>query len=272
MLRSLLRGIERHFSAYHHLRALAAQGTPAAEILERVVLLSSRRRYGQSGDEISAIEREREKFRQRHEPLADGSLGQIGPYDEKTVAEACKASRRPASAAFLHLLIREFRSGSVIELGTNLGISGAYLATALRVTGQGVLHTLEASPYRQREAKRMHSMLGLSNVRYHLGYFEATLSSVLDKMGTVDFAFIDGHHQYQPTLEYFDRIWESSTEGAVFVFDDIRWTSGMSQAWEELRVDPRMVLVTDYISLGVCITTRAPGSTPTARLPAVRLL
>ena len=54
----------------------------------------------------------------------------------------------------------------------------------------------------------------------------------------------------QPTLDYFDRIWKSSAEGAVFVFDDIRWSIGMERAWNRLKVDPRLAIVVDLSAGG----------------------
>lgn len=70
------------------------------------------------------------------EPLVDGSLGEPGPYDgERSVGDACKASRPPQPSLFMYLLIREFAPSRVVELGTNLGISSAYQAAALQANG-----------------------------------------------------------------------------------------------------------------------------------------
>ena len=42
----------------------------------------------------------------------------------------------------------------------------------------------------------------------------------------MDLACIDGHHQYQPPLDYFEALWRYSRQTAIFVFDDIRWSEG----------------------------------------------
>ena len=97
--------------------------------------------------------------------------------------------------------------------------------------------TLDASAYRQRLAKEIHANLGLDNISYVTGLFTDTLQPTLTDMGTVDLAFIDGHHQYQPTLDYLEEILKFSTPDTVFVFDDIRWSEGMKQAWDEIRAD-----------------------------------
>ena len=134
----------------------------------------------------------------------------------------------------------------------------------------GRLVTLEASPYRQRLARELHGRVGLDNIDYRLGLFVDTLDAALDEFESFDFAFIDGHHQHEPTLDYFDRIWRHATPGAVFVFDDIRWSDGMQRAWAELQADPRIELAVDLYSVGVCIVGREAPTANRSVLPPIR--
>ncbi len=208
---------------------------------------------------IHAIERERRRMLQDDGPLIDGSA-EPGLYDEgQTIAAATKVSKSPRGALLLYQLIQEFKPQLVVELGTNVGISAAYQAAALNdnATG-GRLVTLEASPYRLRLAKSLHAKLGLENVSYVPGLFSDTLDAALAEHGRVDLAYIDGHHQYQPTLDYFDALWRYSGEAAMFVFDDIRWSEGMLRAWTQLRADPRLDITVDLGSMG--LGCRAAGS------------
>lgn len=208
---------------------------------------------------IWRIEQERAKLLASREPLEKRGPG-LGPYDQGlTVHDATLASRRLHDAVALYLLVRELTPSRVLELGTNVGISGAYVAAALADGSGGALTTLEASPARSQIARAMHADLGLANVKYVVGLFDATLESALDE--PVDFVFIDGHHQYGPTLDYFDRIWKHATEDAVFVFDDIRWSRGMERAWHKLQSDPRLSLVVDLSGLGIGVATRTPKTT-----------
>jgi predicted O-methyltransferase YrrM len=197
-------------------------------------------------DLFSRIEQGRQDMLCDHSPLVDGSLGPPAIYDQDvTIAGACGVSKRPNSAWLLHSLANEYRPGTILELGTNVGISSAYLAAS----GSNVI-TLDASSYRQRLAKSLHEKLGL-DVDYVEGLFTDTLGATLDRMAPVRMAFIDGHHQYQPTLDYFEAIAAKAAPGCVFVFDDIRWSSGMKRAWRELRRDPRFDAVSDLGGMGV---------------------
>ena len=193
-------------------------------------------------------------------PLIDGSEPEPGLYDEgQTIAAATKVSKSPRGGLLLYELIHEFKPQLVVELGTNVGISAAYQAAALNDNANGGrLVTLEASPYRLRLARSLHATLGLENVSYVQGLFSETLEAALAEHGQVDLAYIDGHHQYQPTLDYFDALWRSSRDAAIFVFDDIRWSEGMLRAWTRLRADPRLDLTVDLGSMG--LGCRAAGT------------
>ena len=206
-------------------------------------------------DRIARIEAERQNLLNSNEPLVDGSLGERGLYDAGIgIKEACKVSKSPKPAKLLYLLTRAVEPKNVIELGTNVGISSAYIGSALQVNGMdGKLTTLDVSPYRQKIANEIHRNIGLENITYVEGLFTDTLKNTLRKIGTVDLAFIDGHHQYQPTLDYFEQIYTYSTPDAVFVFDDIRWSDGMKKAWAELKEDRRLGLVVDFYRFGVCV-------------------
>ncbi len=200
------------------------------------------------------IEAERTRLLTQNISLVDGSLGDGGLYDDGvTIHDACSVSKSPKSALLLFLLTRFIRPLTIIELGTNVGISSAYIGAALKANGQnGRIITLDASPYRLRLAKEVHHNLGIDNISYVEGLFADTLTPALTRCASVDLAFIDGHHHYQPTLDYFENILTFSNPDTVFVFDDIRWSNGMRKAWSQIQTDDRLGLILDLSSIGVC--------------------
>lgn len=204
---------------------------------------------------IDLVEAQRHRWLACDDALVDGVLGPGCEWDRGvTVTGACAASKGPRSAAFLHLLVRTLRPCSLLEVGTNVGISAAYLADALEATGRkGTLYTLEASPYRLRLARQLHTQVGLEGIEYRQGLFVDTLGPVLKEMGKVELAFIDGHHRYQPTLDYFELMCCRLSPPAAIVFDDIRQSEEMRRAWTRIKGDPRVALAVDLYSLGVCV-------------------
>lgn len=256
--RSLL-NLPKYFSNKRILLQIASFHYPQLERLLTILNLVNSGANKLSESErirIQSIENERKQLLLNTHPLIDGSLGEEGGlYDRGlTISRACEASKPPKPALMLYLITKIFEPLNIIELGTNVGVSAAYIATALKLNQkEGRLITLDASPYRQRVAKNIHSYLGLSNIEYVEGLFTDTLNQTLLEMGSVDLAFIDGHHQYQPTLDYFERILQFSSQNTVFVFDDIRWTDGMKKAWSEIREDERLGIVLDLNSVGICM-------------------
>lgn len=227
--------LESSGNHYARLIASAAQGNPRQD----------------------GIESERRRMLSSQSPLVVGDHGLPGPFDEgKTISAACRVSKRRRAAEFLGAVTESFAPKIGIELGTNVGISAAYIATAMP---GGKLVTLEASPYRIAQARRVHDNLGLRNVEYVQGLFADTLPETLQRLGHVDFAFIDGHHQYQPTLDYFDAIHPFMLPGSVVVFDDIRWSKGMRRAWKEIRSDGRIGVAVDFYHYGVCVLGAGTG-------------
>lgn len=192
-------------------------------------------------------------------PLADGSVQ--GPAWDAglAVADAVRASRSAADAQRLFSLVEEFRPAVVLELGTNVGVSSAYMRAAQVKAGAGEIVTFDASPHRVRLANDLHAHCGFDGIRYVAGLFDDTLADALKTMPPVAMAFIDGNHHLEPTLRYTDLILVHAEEGCVLVFDDIRWSAGMKAAWRQLSRDPRFEVAVDAVGMGICIAK------PTAR-------
>ena len=68
----------------------------------------------------------------------------------------------------------------------------------MALAGDGALVTLEGADSLAAIARRNLERLGRSNVRVVIGRFEDTLAGVLRELGTLDYAFIDGHHDEKP--------------------------------------------------------------------------
>ena len=138
-----------------------------------------------------------------------------------TISEMCKASRPPFWGGILFRLIRDLQPVSCIEMGTCLGISGAYQAAALRMNSCGSLRTLEGSAALASLAEETFELLGVENTTVVPGPFRETLVDVLRAAGPVDYLFNDGHHDRDAVLEYFEKSLPYLSNQAIMVFDDI---------------------------------------------------
>jgi hypothetical protein len=65
------------------------------------------------------------------------------------------------------------------------------------------------------------------------------------------FIYVDGNHQFEPTIQYFNTIMSMSGESDIIVFDDIHWSKAMEQAWREIKQDKRVRYTIDLFFIGI---------------------
>lgn len=178
-------------------------------------------------------------------PLADP------PRSEHAVAQISQRASQPrATATILYRLVRHLRPLRCVEMGTCVGVSAAYQAAALHRNGHGHLVTIEGSPDLSRVAERALAALGLHRVELRVGPFQDLLVDVLSEE-PADLVFVDGHHDEEATVRYFEQIVPLVTPGAVLVFDDISWSAGMQRAWLRIGAHPCTVESVDLGKIGV---------------------
>lgn len=177
------------------------------------------------------------------------------------VARRDSTSKRRCQA--MTTLVAATGARSVVEMGTAVGISSAYLAAGVEVNGGGQVITLDLSPDRHAAARDLHARLGLDGlVDTRTGRFEDTYAAALTDAAPIDVLFIDGHHQHGPTVRYFDEAMPHLASGAVVIFDDIRWSDGMRQAWSEVRASPQIAVAADLGPTGWVRVRRGDHGAP----------
>jgi predicted O-methyltransferase YrrM len=136
----------------------------------------------------------------------------------------------------------------IIELGTSLGITTAYLASA---NPDAKVTTFEGSSAIAQLARQNHQLLGLTNIDLIEGNFNEQLPRWLAQNKSVDFAFIDGNHAFKPTMAYFESLLAVVQDHTVLVFDDIHWSEEMEEAWAQISAHPTVTLSIDLFFIGV---------------------
>ncbi len=169
------------------------------------------------------------------------------------VANVCMNSKTAFWATFLFKLIRKLEPSSCVELGTSLGISASYQASALKLNNKGNLITLEGSPEIAKIANETIASLNLKRASVVIGPFHETLPGVLESSKPIDFFFNDGHHDYDAVKQYFKDSLPYLAPEAVIVFDDIAWSPGMKKAWIEIEADERVAVSIDLQTIGIAL-------------------
>lgn len=188
---------------------------------------------------------------------------------ELTVGDISRDSSKPYIWALLLLkVVREFKPSVLIELGTSVGISGAYQASALKINnGGGNLITLEGDKAIAALAESNLHGLGLDNVTVVQGKFADSLDEVLSQNGPVDYVFVDGHHDEKATLDYFGQIKPHLASKAIVIFDDISWSPGMKRAWQQIEQNEDVNLSADLENIGICVMDKAIKQKRRVKIP-----
>jgi len=147
--------------------------------------------------------------------------------------------RNVESGLWLMRIVGYLRPNFCVELGTCVGLSAAFIGSALDVNGSGVLHTIEADPTLKGMAETNVGAIGVHSVLFHLGTFEAVLPSVLAN-SLVEFGFVDGHHTGRAMIRNTELILSRAAGTALVVLDDIMYSTSTEDAWRTLCKIPEV--------------------------------
>lgn len=163
-------------------------------------------------------------------------------------AIAKSALTSPLYCRFLFRTLLLYKPKTILEMGTSLGLSTLYLSKA---AVKAKLITLEGCPNTAAIAQKQFHRFEAHNIELRTGPFKDTLSSSLQDLRPLDFAFIDGNHRQQPTIDYFEQCLAAIEDHSVLVFDDIHWSEEMEAAWEQIKAHPRVTASVDLFFMGV---------------------
>ena len=178
-----------------------------------------------------------------------GAGSAAGNKKQKAVSSIAKnAAKSKKLGQLLFRIADYYKPATIIELGTSLGLSAAYLAMG---NPAARLITCEGAPAIARLAQENFSLLEINNAAVTVGNFNDTLPVVLSEQNGIDLAFIDGNHRKQPTLQYFEALLQKINRPGILIFDDIHWSREMEEAWETIKEHPDCMLTIDLFFLGL---------------------
>ena len=178
-----------------------------------------------------------------------GAGSHLNKNRTKKVKQIAKnALKNPRLAQLIYRLAKDNRPKSIIELGTCLGITSAYLSKACP---EADVITIEGCPETAKVAYRNFQELELDNVELRVGNFDTLLPGLIEQEPRLDFVYIDGNHRKEATINYFNWCLPKVHEGSLLIFDDIYWSEGMKEAWEEIKRHPEVTVTVDLFWIGL---------------------
>lgn len=177
-----------------------------------------------------------------------GAGSTIDPSNRRKVSDIAKNSAKGGKwGELLFRLSRHFQPETMIELGTSLGIGTLYQALG---NPAGRLTTFEGCPNTAAIAREQFAKTKAIPEIIE-GNFDETLQPYLDSIEKLDWAFVDGNHQKEPTIRYFHQCLEKCHNDSVLLFDDIYWSKGMAEAWAHIKQHERVTITLDLFQIGI---------------------
>lgn len=178
-----------------------------------------------------------------------GAGSKYGNKDEKKVSRiATTAVKSLKWSKIVAGIVQKYEYKRCLELGTSLGFTAALMSKA---SPYGKVYSFEGCSNTLGVAKEVFSSLNCHNVTPILGDLDQTLFHTLEQLDRVDFVFFDANHQCASTLKYFRACLQKAHENSCFVFDDINWSDGMKEAWEEIKQHPQVSISIDFFQMGI---------------------
>jgi predicted O-methyltransferase YrrM len=187
---------------------------------------------------------------ERRLPVKDFGTGstQKNGFQKKISAIAGKAVSTQKFGRLLFRLSNYYRAGTIIEMGSSLGVSTAYLASA---DSSSRVVTIEGSPSVAAIANETFHKLGLKNIEQITGNFEEELANLIASNPPADLVFIDGNHRKKPVLEYFEQFLNKISPASLIIIHDIHWSLEMEEAWAVIQKHPGVKMSIDIFSAGL---------------------
>ncbi len=176
-----------------------------------------------------------------------GSGSKVFKSDNRSIKAIAKTSGTTSkNTKLLFRMVRYFQPRHILELGTNLGIGTQAMALA---NPDANIITIEGCPEILKVVTHLFSNKNFTNIHSIQGSFQYKIQELSPSKW--DFIFFDGHHSKEATLAYFELLLPTAHNNSVFIFDDIYWSKGMTDAWKIIKEHPQVTVTVDTFNWGI---------------------
>jgi predicted O-methyltransferase YrrM len=146
-------------------------------------------------------------------------------------------------------LVEYFDPKTILELGTSLGIATSAMSSDTKNNNKTTkIITLEGCTETANYARTQLQECEFKNIEVVATEFGDYFKQLPPQ--NFDFIYFDGNHSKTATLEYFELLLPTAHNDSVWIFDDIHWSKGMEQAWEQIQQHPKVSVTIDTFQWG----------------------
>ncbi len=204
------------------------------------------------GKKVLEIEKKRSELSQNTSSIDFHSFGapsKVLKHESQLISKIASSSlASPEDAYLLGLLAKSLHAKSVLELGTSLGITTAYIKT---LNPDCQITSMEGNDMILDIAKGNNN----DRINFISGNIDDNLPSILEAKTHLDFVIMDANHTHAATLNYFEQILPKCHENSCIIVDDIYWSKGMNRAWKTIIAKPEVTFSIDLFGMGLLLFT-----------------
>lgn len=202
--------------------------------------------------EYNIIELARQNFLQNVSLIEVEDFGTGGIKEKKYTIKICNicknSSKNKKYGRLLFRIARYYNPETIVEFGTSLGLSTMYLSMGNK---NGKVITIEGAKEIHSEALNLFTKNNILNVNAINTDFDKIISQDKFRFKNIDLVFLDGNHQKEATIRYFEYFMKLSNNNTVIILDDIHWSEGMEEAWNYIKILPSVTLTIDIFAMGL---------------------
>ncbi|HUR30172.1 MAG TPA: class I SAM-dependent methyltransferase [Saprospiraceae bacterium] len=181
-----------------------------------------------------------------------GAGSKVNPlHISRAIGDIARSSLSlPLQCRIMSRLATAVLAKNIVELGTSLGLSAAYLASA---QSDSTVFTIEGDTEVANIADQLFQELELKNVVLINSTFERLFSSGTLPFNSIDLVFIDGNHRKDALVDYYQQLAPYFHADTIAVIDDIYWSKDMQAGWRELINMQAVTQSVDCYQFGILI-------------------
>ena len=201
--------------------------------------------------DINKLKLLRKSYINNKSELVFNEIGSREGKIESTVSEVFKRTSKPISQAIrIAELASIFNEETILEMGTAFGSTTMAINMA---APKNKIISIEGVEQIAKIASETFKNNNLKNIDLKIGNFQQMLADVINQNNKISFAFIDGHHLKEPTLEYIKVLIPALSEKSAILIDDIYCSKSMAECWKELIDNNFFSVKIDFFHFGLLI-------------------
>lgn len=172
-----------------------------------------------------------------------GAGSSIFKDSERMVSQMAKnAGLSITKAKIFNQILHYFQPKNMLELGTHLGLSAKM---TLETLPKIQLTTVEGCP-------QTFAFVNNLNVLKKTKFINQTFETFFEEnTNSFDAIFLDGNHQKQATIDYVEHALKILNNNGFIILDDIYWSQGMKEAWNDICALPTVDVSIDLFYFGL---------------------